>query len=51
MRWSGFVILSGMGLLYWLLALEAEGLLAGFGYSASALLFVLAVLNVLRPKK
>jgi len=26
-------------------------LLAGFGYSASALLFVLAVLNVVRPKK
>jgi len=51
MRWSGFVILGGMGTLYLLLAREVEGLLAGFGYVASALLFVLAVLNVLRPKK
>lgn len=51
MRWSGLVILGGMGLLYFLLAREAEGLLAGFGFSASALLFVLAVLNVVRPKK
>ena len=51
MRLSGFVILGGMGTLYLLLAQGAGGLLAGFGYSASALLYVLAVLNVVRPKK
>jgi len=51
MRWSGFVILAGMGSLYLLLAREVEGLLAGFGYVASALLYVLAFMNVARPKK
>ena len=51
MRLSGFVILAGMGTLYLLLAQGAEGLLAGFGYSASALLYLLAFMNVARPKK
>jgi hypothetical protein len=51
MRLSGFVILGSLATLYFLLALEVDGLLAAFGYVASALLYVLAVLNVVRPKK
>jgi hypothetical protein len=51
MRWSGFFFLSAMGGLYALLARTADGLLAGFGYAFAALLFVLAVMNLVRPSK
>ena len=47
----GFLILGGMATLYFLLAREAEGLLAGFGFAVSAVLYLLAFLNVVRPKK
>jgi hypothetical protein len=50
MRWSGFAVLAGLATLYFLLAGEAEGLLAGFGYVASALLYVLSFLNLVKPK-
>ena len=48
---AGFRVLAGMATLYFLLAREAEGLLAGFGFVVSALLYLLAFLNVVRPKK
>lgn len=51
MRWSGFLILGGFATLYLLLALEAEGLLAGFGYVASALFYMLSIVNLVRPRK
>ena len=51
MRWSGFLILGSLATLYLLLAGEAEGLLSGFGYVASALLYVLSFLNLVKPKK
>jgi len=51
MRWSGFIILSGMGVLYALLSRSADGLLAGFGYASAALLFLLAIMNVVMPHK
>ena len=51
MRWSGFAVLAGLATLYFLLALEAEGLLAGFGYTAAALLYVLSFLNLVKPRK
>jgi hypothetical protein len=51
MRWSGFLILSSLATLYLLLAGEAEGLLAGFAYVASALFYVLSVVNLVRPRK
>ena len=51
MRVSGFVILVCMATLYFLLAQGVDGLLAAFGYTVSALLYVLAVLNLVRPKR
>lgn len=51
MRWTGFTIFALMGLLNFLLSREAEGLLAGFGYLSAALFFVLALVNVLKPRK
>jgi hypothetical protein len=51
MRWSGFLILSSLATLYFLLAGEAEGLLAGFGYVASALFYVLSIVNLAKPRK
>ena len=51
MRWSGAAIFALFGVLNFMLSREAEGLLAGFGYLSAALFFVLAVLNVLRPRK
>jgi len=50
MRWSGFFFLSTMGVLYALLAQRADGLLAGFGYASAALLIILAVMNLVRPR-
>ena len=51
MRWSGFLILGSLATLYLLLAREAEGLLAGFGYVAAAMLYILSFLNLVKPKK
>lgn len=51
MRWSGFFVLGGMATLYFFLSREAEGLLAGFGYVASALLYLLSFVNLVAPKK
>lgn len=51
MRWTGFAFLGIMGLLYFLLARNSEGLLAGFGYVFAALLFLLSFLNLVRPRK
>ena len=51
MRWSGFAVLTGLATLYFLLAREAEGLLAGFGYVASALFYVLSIVNLAKPRK
>ena len=51
MRWSGFAVMAALATLYFLLAMKAEGLLAGFGYTASALLYVLSFLNLVKPKK
>jgi hypothetical protein len=51
MRWSGFFFLTGMGVLYGLLARNSEGLLAGFGFACAALLFILAIMNLIRPHK
>ena len=51
MRWSGFAILAALATLYLLLAGEAEGILQAFGYVASALLYILAFLNLVKPRK
>ena len=51
MRVAGFVIFALMATLYFLLAREAEGLLAGFGYLASALFYVLSIVNLAKPRK
>jgi hypothetical protein len=51
MRWTPFLIFGLFGVLNLLLSMEADGLLAGFGYLSAALFFVLALLNVLRPRK
>ena len=51
MRSSGFVILGGFATLYLLLAREAEGLLAGFAYVASAFFYVLSIVNLAKPRK
>ena len=51
MRWSGFLILGSLATLYFFLASEAEGLLAGFGYVAAAMLYILSFLNLVKPKK
>jgi hypothetical protein len=51
MRWSGFLILGSLATLYLLLAREADGLLAGFGYVASALFYVLSIVNLAKPRK
>lgn len=48
---SGFVVLGGMATLYFLLAREAEGLLAGFGFVVAAVLYIVAVMNLVRPRK
>ena len=45
------MILGGFATLYLLLALEVEGLLAGFAYVASALFYVLSIVNLVKPKK
>jgi len=47
----GFLVLGGMATLYFLLAREAEGLLAGFGYVVAAVLYIVSVLNLVRPRK
>lgn len=51
MRWSGFAVMAALATLYFLLAMEAEGLLAAFGYVASALLYILSFLNLVKPRK
>jgi hypothetical protein len=51
MRWSGFFFLAGMGVLYALLARNSDGLLAGFGYACAALLLIVAIMNLVRPRK
>lgn len=51
MRWSGALILSLLAVLYFLLSRNADGLLAGFGYACAALLFMLAIMNLVRPRK
>jgi len=51
MRWSGFAVMTGLATLYFFLASEAEGLLAGFGYVAAAMLYILSFLNLVKPKK
>ena len=51
MRWSGFAVLAGLATLYFFLAGEAEGILQAFGFVASALLYILAFLNLVKPKK
>lgn len=51
MRVAGFVILSGMGTVYLLLSMDSGGLLAGFGYLFAALLYVLSILNLVKPRK
>jgi len=47
----GFVVLAGMATLYFLLAREAEGLLAAFGYVVASVLYLVSVLNLVRPRK
>jgi hypothetical protein len=51
MRWSGFVVLGSLGMLYFALALESSGVLAGLGYGAAAFLFLASVVNLARPRK
>jgi hypothetical protein len=51
MRVAGFVMFALMATVYLLLSMGAEGLLAGFGYLFSALLYILAVMNLIRPRK
>jgi hypothetical protein len=51
MRWSGFAVLAALASLYFLLSMEADGILQAFGYVASALLYILAFLNLVKPKK
>jgi hypothetical protein len=51
MRVSGFIVLAILGTVYLLLSLNSDGLLAGFGYVFAALMFSLAIVNVLRPPK
>jgi len=50
-RWSGFAVLAGLATLYFFLAGEAGGILQAFGFVASALLYILAFLNLVKPKK
>jgi hypothetical protein len=51
MRWSGLVVLTAFATLYLLLSIPAEGFLQGLGYVAAALLYVLAFLNLVKPRK
>jgi hypothetical protein len=51
MRWSGAVVMALMATLYFLLSQNSEGMLAAFGYGCAALLFILAIMNILRPHK
>lgn len=51
MRLAGFTILAGMGTVYLLLSMDSGGLLAGFGYLFAALLYVLSILNLVKPRK
>ena len=51
MRWSGFSVLTGLATLYFFLAGEADCILQAFGFVASALLYILAFLNLVKPKK
>lgn len=51
MRWTGFVLMAGMGSLYLLLAMQVDGLLAGFGYVFAALLFLLSIMNLFKASK
>ena len=50
MRWGHALILSLFATLYFLLAQTTDGFLAGFGYTASALLLMLALMNLLTRK-
>jgi hypothetical protein len=51
MRVGGFVVLAGMATVYLLLSIGSEGLLAGFGYIFAALLYSLAVINLVKPRQ
>lgn len=51
MRVAGFVMLAGMATVYLLLSMGSGGLLAGFGYIFAALLYILAVMNLVKPRK
>lgn len=51
MRWSHALILSLFAYLYFLLSQNADGVLAGVGYTCAALLLILALMNLLTPPK
>jgi len=50
MRWFLGIILSLFATLYFLLAQTTDGFLAGFGYTAAALMLMLAMMNMLTRK-
>lgn len=51
MRIAGFVMMAVMATVYLLLSMSSVGLLAGFGYVFAALLYILAVMNLVKPRK
>jgi hypothetical protein len=51
MGWSYALMLSIFATLYVLLAQNADGMLAGFAYTSAALLFMLAMMFLMRPPK
>jgi hypothetical protein len=51
MKLIGFTVLAGMGLAYFALSLQAEGVLAGIGYTLAGVLWLASLANLYKPRK
>jgi hypothetical protein len=51
MQWAGFIVLTVLGAAYFALALTAPVIMSGVGYTLAALLWLIALANLYKPRK